>query len=235
MKKLFLLVLVTTLSVVTISAQLSVGVKAGFNASNITGLPDLSELTILDFLGIKTNSTNNYKPGVNAGIAVQYMFTKHFGLESGLYYTMIGATQKLNVPIGENYINLIFDYNPSYLQLPISVLYKFEVGPNLYLYPSAGVYLAYGLTGKVKGKIESDLPDEDIILHLDVDTDEVDFFSNEMNRFDAGIGLGLNLQYANFVIGLGGDLGLLKINKEDPGNYDNLKNINVKVSVGYFF
>ena len=55
---------------ISASAQFNVGVKAGFNASTISGTEDAS-----------------YKPGFHVGLMAQYMVNEKFGLESGLYYS----------------------------------------------------------------------------------------------------------------------------------------------------
>ena len=190
---------------ISASAQFNVGVKAGFNASTIANIDD-----------------SKYRPGFHVGLMAQYMVTENFGLESGLYYTTLG--------VNVEYTDLVeAKMNPSYLQLPITALYKFQVGEGLSLYPSAGLYLGYGLSGKYKF-ISKLVPSE---------SEEFDFFGKEdgeewSNRFDAGATVGLNLQFNKFIIGLGYDYGFLKINKES-GDDGNLFNGNIKVSVGYIF
>jgi hypothetical protein len=230
MKKTLLILLVAVLSAATASAQLKFGVKAGFNASNITNLPSMQEeMEAGDY-------SNNYKPGFQIGVAAQYLLTPQFGIETGLYYSQIGAKQKLEFEEGGYYVNTSITYNPSYLQLPIVALYKFEIGTDLYLYPSAGIYLGYGLGGKVKFDAETNFPGAEI------SEDDLNFFGKEpgedeewSNRFDYGATFGLNLQYSNYTIGLGYDLGLGKINKELESGMKDLKNSNIKITLGYFF
>jgi hypothetical protein len=220
--------LVAVFSGLIVSAQeFKVGVKAGFNASNFSGLEDPKEE------GVKY--TNNYKPGFHIGVAAQYLFTSQLGIETGLYYSQIGAKEEQSVSGGGLFFKYTETSNPSYLQLPISLLYKFELGTDLYLYPSAGIYLGYGLGGKAKYKLDTNIPLYD--LELDFAEGEADFFGENSlaNRFDFGATFGLNLQYSNYVFGLGYDLGLTKINKEKTLNGNDFKNVNVKVSLAYFF
>jgi predicted porin len=224
MKKKILLLLISVLSVVAVSAQLKFGVKAGFNASTISNFP---KVEIPGESGISTSTP--YKPGFQIGVAAQYLITPELGIESGLYYTQIGNKYEVKVSIENEYITAGLSSNPSYLQLPITVLYKFNVGTDLYLYPQAGLYLGYGLAGKVKPTFKTN------VQGVTADTEKVDFFDDDTNRFDAGLTFGLNLQYSNWVIGLGYDLGLLKINKESASGYKDIKNANIKVTLGYFF
>ncbi|MDR0541649.1 MAG: PorT family protein [Dysgonamonadaceae bacterium] len=217
MKKTILVLFVTVLSVATVSAQgLNLGVRAGFNASNITGFPKID-------LGDLAKASNNYKPGFQVGVVAQYMTTASFGFETGLYYSMLGTDYKVTAG---SVVSEKITMNPSYLQLPITALYKFNVGTDLDLYPQAGVYLGYGLGGKIKDGNES----VNFFGKINDEEEEI------ANRFDAGLTLGLNLQYSKFVIGLGYDLGLLKINKEALGEgFNDLNNRNIKVTLGYFF
>lgn len=185
MKKIRILLVVSllTLGALGVSAQgLNFGVRAGLNVSSITDTDDAK-----------------YKPGFNAGVFGQYMFSgvEGFGLEAGLQYSMLGY----------KYDSSILDktISASYIQLPIQALYKFSVGQNLYLYPSAGVYLGYGVGG----------------------TD--DYFDGA-EEFDFGLKGGVNLQFEKIIIGVGYEYGLTSIVKDfDP------KNSNVVVSFGYLF
>ncbi|MDR2683630.1 MAG: PorT family protein [Dysgonamonadaceae bacterium] len=199
MKKTFLVLSIALASVATVNAQvLTWGVKAGFNTSTISNG------------GIPGATSNPYKPGFQLGGVAQYMLTPQFGLESGLYFSQIGNKSEI--------ASITQTSNPSYLQLPVTALYKFNVGTDLYLYPQAGLYLGYGLGGKYKTTVSTEK-----------------FFGTGTNRFDAGLTCGLNLQYTNYVIGLGYDLGLLKINKHSVSGVKDQKNANIKVTLGYFF
>jgi hypothetical protein len=227
---------------ITANAQLNWGVKAGLNVSTFSGLEDVFE-------GDSYSSYSEFysnKAGFHIGINVQYMLTPQLGIESGLYYSMLGVKCKYSVKD-----NFHFNFEgeatlaPSYLQLPVSLLYKFNLGQDLSLYPSVGLYAGYGIGGKIKGEIEY------ISGSGDTDT-EVNFFGKDnddkerTNRFDLGLTLGLTLQYSKYTFGLGYDCGFLKVDKkrekdeiEDGYKYsfskDGLSNRNFKVSVGYFF
>ena len=197
--------------VITANAQFSIGVKGGLNVSSIQEFGPYS----LD-----------EKAGVHAGIMAQYMFNKNVGLESGLYYSMMGGKEKEKDYDNPNRID---DYkalaNPSYLQMPLYAIYKFNLSEDLRLYPSLGVYFGYGLDGKIDVKGIED--GNDITM-------KGDFFNDDNNRFDIGAGVGLNLQYKKVVFGLGYEHGLMKINKYDyPYEEDNSYNSNVKLSIGF--
>ncbi|GHV25234.1 hypothetical protein FACS1894176_03220 [Bacteroidia bacterium] len=230
MKKVILLALIAIVGVATANAQLQFGVKAGLNVSNLSGLENDYDESGVDY-------SNPYKLGFHVGVAAQYLFTPQVGIETGLYYSALGAKQEYKISEAGYHATLATKYNPSYLQLPISVLYKFGIGQDLSLYPSVGIYLGYGLGGKAKlGLEDTNIP----VDELDIDEEEYDFFGKTdgeewTNRFDYGATFGLTLQYTNYTIGLGYDLGLAKINKESESGVKDLKNANIKVSVGYLF
>ena len=221
-----MVVLLTT--AFSVNAQLNFGVKAGLNASTITGIKDY----MAEEIGDGTISSS-YKPGVHIGAFAQYMFSQEVGIEGGLYYSMLGAKVESKASFENYYLKATGTASPSYIQLPVSFLYKFNVGQDLQLYPSAGIYLGYGIGGKFKAELDTNVPagliDDDEFEY------EMDYFGDDAgtNRFDMGLALGFNLQYSKFIIGLGYDLGLTNIFKEvDDASY---KNGNVRISLGYLF
>ena len=199
-KALFAMAMVLLVS--TANAQTSFGVKAGLNASTITGVDDAK-----------------YKPGFHVGLATQTSLTDNFGLESGLYYSTLGFQTK-------EVEGAKFSANPSYLQLPLSLFFKLDLSSGLYLYPAVGVYAGYGIGGEYK------IEGEGASVNLDY-FKKSDLFEN--NKFDFGFNVGASLRIDQLSIGLGYDLGLTKINKKSSDENDDLKNGNIRVSVGYFF
>lgn len=180
--KTLLVVCLLSLGFVGASAQgLNWGVKAGLNVSSIS------------------EDGADFKAGFNAGVIGQYMFSgaEGFGIEAGLQYSMLGY--KFDI------LNESETLNASYLQLPIQALYKMNAGPGLYLYPSAGIYLGYGIGGS----------------H--------DYF-DAAEAFDFGVKIGFNLQFEKILIGVGYDQGLTKVFDGGDG-----KNQNIAVSFGYLF
>ncbi len=101
-----------------------------------------------------------------------------------------------------------------YIQVPIHVAYKFNLSNNLKLGINVGPYVAYGIAG-------SDLLWDD---------GSVTNVFDDYDRFDAGVGLGVNLDFNKFVVGVDYTRGLEKL---DP----NFKQFNQTIGVvfGYKF
>jgi len=198
--KAILVVCLLSLGLVSANAQgLRWGAKAGLNVSTVTDVND-----------------GEYKAGFNVGVIGQYMFSGNegFGLEAGLQYSMLGYKVKSGEALGIKYDGKTF--HASYIQLPIQALYKFGVGQNLYLYPSLGVYLGYGIGGT--NFLET------------VEAGSKTKYFDVCEEFDFGLKVGLNLQFESILIGVGYDYGLTKVVKDTDA-----KNSNISVSVGYLF
>lgn len=78
------------------------------------------------------------KMGIRAGAGVEYLFSEHWGLRSGLFFSMKGATTSNNV----------FNYDSdkatrlSYLDLPVEALVSFRLSARMRLALHGGFYVA---------------------------------------------------------------------------------------------
>lgn len=113
------------------------------------------------------------KIGVRGGVGIENMFTRHWGIRTGLYYTMKGATSSKD----------LFCYdsdkttNLGYLDIPVEaqVLFCFSDITSLSIH--AGPYLAY--------MIHSSLPAD---------------AGYKVNRMEVGANVGIDLVVKHFVI-----------------------------------
>lgn len=131
--KSFLFVALFLISV-SASAQISWGVKAGFNASSLSGFEKFSQ----KFDELDGFSTS-YKPGFHAGIVAQVGITENFFIQPELLYSLQGVAGKLE---GEK-----DNLNLNFIQLPIYAGYKVNAGTNLNVIFGVGPYFAYGISG----------------------------------------------------------------------------------------
>jgi hypothetical protein len=181
------------------------GAKAGLNFTSI-GKP------YLDGVDYKFNK----KTGFHAGINLQYMFTSKIGVESGLILSFFGQdlTYDGHFNNGATYTDES-SFKFHYLFLPISVLYKFKIGRNLYLYPSLGCQVEYRIDGSFQWTRNKEwIP------------------GFEYQRiFDCDFIAGLTLQYSKFTFGLGyEEAPCIEGFAPFEGHVTN-----TKLSVGYFF
>lgn len=173
-------------------------------------------------LSVNTNS----KLGFHVGGSYErlLMNTHPLYLETGIQFTQKGYS------LDDEYSG-----NASYLEIPVMVNYKFHFGNTFSLYPSAGIYYAFGVGGKTKEE-----------------SDKYDMFGKmgEFKRSDLGIRVGVTFGIKRFNIGLGYEFGLMNISKgwdddyidyyayEEVNDYDGFakaKNGNLFISIGYKF
>ncbi len=196
-------------------AQLSFGVKAGLNLTNMT---------------VKSNSekeTFSSKFGYNAGGFADYSISDLLGIETGLNVEMKGYQ------INNEYKGVIGNYtetikkNLVYVTIPIDA--KLSFGS---FYILGGPYLGIAATGKIKTKQDRSGDD---YKH----TEKVEFGNEKgkssLKRVDLGVGFGVGYEINNHIgIRMGYDLGLANL---QPGGDKNnsLKNGSFNTSATYNF
>ncbi|MDR0334192.1 MAG: PorT family protein [Dysgonamonadaceae bacterium] len=181
----------------TVFAQVNIGVTAGLNFSdNLHKHAD----------GVA--SSNNTKTGFRAGIVADYSINDRFSIIPELLFSQLGSK-------GQNsYLRL------NYLQLPVNIAYKFNVGSNSKLFAFAGPYIGYGLSAKLRTEGGD---------YLDV---KFGSKKDDYNPFDFGVNVGTGFQYKKVFIKCQFNPGLYNLSNEDNLSF---KNINLAVSVGYYF
>jgi hypothetical protein len=237
-KSIFCLLLFVTLFG-TANAQLRIGVKAGANA---TAFRNGEIAMLLPDLDIKKNGySTGLDLGYHFGVELQYMFSKHIGISSGLSYYACSVTNNISLDssVGEHNFSTYYNVlaKPNYLVLPVNFLYKFNLSSKTNLYPSLGVYLGYGLSGKTKIKVPSI---EEGGIEIGSFTIEEDIFSKKtgFQRFDAGAGAGINLDIDHFYFGISGKFGFVNARKEtkEQKNIHGIVFLAVyEATLGYFF
>jgi hypothetical protein len=201
---------------------ISFGLRGGVNLQNING-KDLNgnqlELSMV--------------PRFHIGAVVGIPVAPNFYFQPGLLFSTKGAKSE-NQFLG---LDMSAEYNISYIELPLSFLYKPKVGKG-HFFLGFGPYLAYGIGGKAKSVIENVSSEENIkftneyeslnpydwkyFKHLDYGGNL--FFGYELN---SGLSLQLNTQ-----------LGLAKINADNstlPNNESEFRNTGFGLSLGYNF
>ena len=146
------------------------------------------------------------KVGFRVGVGTEYAFNDMWSLQPSLYLTSKGA-KKDELTI-----------NAYYLELPVMAAARFNVADNTNLVVNAGPYLACGIAGKSKMDMGN------------VEYKEDTFGDDALKRFDAGLGVGVALEFGRIIAGLDGQFGLVDVQK-----FGNPKNMNFSIVVGYKF
>ncbi len=159
------------------------GLRLGLNFSGLSTDPDAD-------LGTKTGMTL-------AGIAgLRLSDTAPVFLESGLYYTQLGAKKDK------------ITHSLNYLEIPVLIKYGVQVSDDIALLPYVGPYFSYGIGGKVKypdptGKVGK----------------HSSFNKNYYKHPDMGFKIGCGAEYNMLYLELGYKFGVANIAK-DPAEVD---------------
>lgn len=173
------------------------GVTGGMNVSNIT------------------DSSGDARIGFHIGVRGEYNFTNNVYGNVGLLFSQKGT--KKDYDDGSS-----VSFNPGYLELPIHVGYRYDLGNNVSIFGETGPYLAVGVCGKSKYK--ETLGDASVTVKSDF------FGDNGAQRFDGGWGLRVGFEASSFQMHLGYDYGFAKL--FDAGSNHNS---NFTVGVSYMF
>lgn len=181
-----------------------IGIRASFQPSWATSY------------GVKTSVRSGYMIGVIDQISLSRRLP--FYLETGLSFTSKGY----KIQGFDNSSTTI-----NYLRIPLAALYRIPIGEHISIQPSAGVYYAYGLWGR---------------LHYQDNSINV-FSEKSISKNDFGYNLGVALTIDNFYIGVQYENGLIDIAKNDliyPSQvsmlgYRSLKNYSFAITLGYTF
>ncbi|MDR0726211.1 MAG: PorT family protein [Prevotellaceae bacterium] len=203
MRKIFLLLFCVLLAV-GVNAQIRYGVKAGGTFSNISEKYNGEKISEFK-LGV----------GFNLGGVLEYSFSESFALQPELLYVMNNIKPKEEEEGVSSRMELQF------IQLPINLKYKMGT-ENLKFYVTAGPYVGYAVSAKLKAESEG--------ISGAVDLFEWDEFKAKHLNF--GIGAGLGIEVSKFTVGVGYQHGLANLTGVDQVS---IKLGSFNLSVGYFF
>ncbi len=209
MKKVLLFFALVAMSVVSVNAQdnLKWGVMAGMN---------VSKYTITGF---------DNRIGFHAGVKAELGLSQE---ASGAYMDFAALLILKGAKIDGGSIASI-KFNPYYLEVPVHVGYKYAVNDDFALFGSVGPYIAVGLFGKAKAKVDGNIAD---LGELGTNSASENIFGDDgLKRFDFGLGLKAGVEFSKkYQVAISYDFGLVEVAK-DLG----MKNRNLMLSLGYMF
>lgn len=220
MKKLSILVVLIALTIGVAQAQVRFGVKAGANASTLFNISSV---------------VNDHSPAANFQIGgiMQYDFWI-FTLQPEL--NLVRKTVKLNNAYDKFYLQQYaeltadapeLNYKSTHIELPINLMYKVNVGKTK-IFAEMGPFVSFNLGGSFNNN--------------------GDFYKNYAKQMpfrwiDYGAGAGLGLEYKKFQLNAKYNWNFNWIGSKVPningtGNinvFNDMKYMNLSLSVGYFF
>lgn len=218
MKKTIILLAFIFLSV-TVSAQISFGVRAGMDVSSYS----------------LASSIYSFKPGFHVGAVVDFPIASKFSFVSGLYLADKGTKAKGDFPPDNVYFFLpverysFIETNNNYqLEVPLLFTYKIPLNSNVSLKPQIGAFFAYTLFGNIE---------DERVYYRGKQTNSKNYSVSD-GVFGIGANAGISVFYNKFSVTYSCDFGISS--KEEGystfyyevGNYPD---ICMFLSLGYNF
>lgn len=195
-KKCTLLVLLTVMSTLIVTAQSDIYIKGGLNLANVS---------ITDDGGIDdANTLGSFQVGFVGDIQL----SKYISLQPGLLVTGKGSKTQSGNAGDANYYRA--SSNPIYLELPANLVFRVPLeGPNSSFFFGAGPYVAMGFAGKRKA--------EGSIVGIDFNREDNIEFSDDdpttSGEEGAGFGILKRWDYGlNGLVGFQGDRAFIAVN-----------------------
>ena len=115
----------------------------------------------------------------------------------------------------------------TYLQIPVLLAYRVNLSGFTNMTIKAGPYLAYALSGKLKGESSHSSTSYDV----DIFSEDGKNIIKKAKRFDWGLDAGIDFEFRRFVAGVEYELGFLSMAPNDVS----IKNQAFYLTVGYKF
>lgn len=194
----------TTTATAQNKGEFRLGLTAGMNVSNIS------------------NQDTDCRIGFNLGVRGEYNFTNNVYGNIGLLFTQKGSRTEASLEL----VNGTYVENPCYLEIPLHVGYRFDMGNGISIFGETGPYFAFGVCGKSKFSADSSTGYSSDF--------SIDFFKEdgaEAKKFDAGWGLRAGVEVSAFQISLGYEHGFVSL----WDGSKNCTNSNLMVNLSYMF
>ena len=145
------------------------------------------------------------------GIGLDIPLTGLVSFQSGLKWVAKGASSDFGYGELED-VDEDVKVNQNYLQMPLLAAFHVGTAAKFDMVFTVGPYLAYGVCGKSEYEIDDLTVSWDTFKDTKVKNAEV---ISAFNRFDAGIQLGIGLDFGRWTAGLDGEFGLCKVHSGD--------------------
>ena len=189
------------------------------------------------------------------GIVGQYILSPGFSVQAELNYSSQGGKKngKQAIPTIDltntpppgypDYIygNIDGVTKLDYIELPILAKWSFAIGGRYKFFVNAGPYLGYLVAAKDKFKGTSNFYTDEAetspILPQPISFDNTQDIKSDLKKFNvgvqAGIGMSVQVPRGNLVMTMGGNYGLIPVQKDKANGQNDTGAVNV--TIGYLF
>lgn len=230
MKKILLILILSSSISLTLAQTIKFIITAGVNESTASQIPD----SFIKEIAMAGQTFPNSKLiGFHIGAFASYSVGK-MSIQPGLLYTTKGGVPySFSTNTATNNYSRKDVLRLNYLEIPLNVLYNLPVGPGK-IFIGGGPYIGIGISGKARYTI-TDGPGETSTNQINKGSINVTYGSgdNDIKTTDIGLGakLGLTLK-KGWLISFNYEHGFTNLSN-DPGY--NGKNKTLSLSLGYSF
>mgnify|MGYP000950783304 CR=1 FL=1 len=154
------------------------------------------------------NSSSDTKVAYKAGVGTTYTINRTWALQSSINFLSIGGKDEIEYTGSAT-------MNELYLQLPVLITARVNLGKDYHASLGVGPYIAYGIGGTTSGEMEYDYDGQYQQGSFKYNTFGNMYDGNMGNyRFDTGVSLELSLEYRKFIFGAEMQMGLMRINEQ---------------------
>lgn len=215
----------------------SLNVKGGVNMSRINFFDDDGARDYNTYEATAESGTYeaeySYKMktqyGWNAGVMYEFKSKRAVSFETGISYMTKGFKFEGNQTETIDSYYMSFESSSTsrihYLDIPLTMKFNF-MNNGVRVYGKAGAYFGVALVGMAKSRYESNY-NGDVVT--DEDEEEIDIEDDDL-RTNAGLTLGLGVEYKNFFIEGNYSAGVMNLADMD---YGFMVNKDLGISVGY--
>lgn len=207
MKRIILLLFISTMFITAANAQLAVGVKGGLTVSDMN-------------LDVEPDTAVDAIFGYHAGVYLK-IFDGLFSLQPELMYVRKGMN--LNDLESDWYRRFVFHF----IEVPVLLRINVPLNDNEFFF-NLGPYAGYALSGKIKERTY----DEDQQAWVE-DEYSCDFETCIEDRLDFGVALGAGFRYKHLFIDVRYNTGLAHVG--DADRFDSSNHKYLLVSLGFQF
>ncbi len=172
----------------------------------------------------ESNQLTSFQIGVLTDISLG---TNLFALQTGLLYTGKGSQVQKGTAGQAGYLKQTF--NPRYIEVPATFLFKAPIGRTSRVFAGAGPYVAVGVSGRNKTEgTRAILGNYSYERDITFSNDDPTTFSEEegaglgvVRRFDYGLNGAAGIEGKSLILGVNYGLGLAKLQSGTNNNMDN--------------
>lgn len=207
--------------------RLRFGVKAGYNAANLT----ISDNGDVDDKKVLSS--------FHVGGYLDLPLAPVFSIQPGLYLTGKGTKYTVGDKNSDNWMES--KLNPIYLELPVNAVGKIPLGDDFKIFVGAGPYAAMGIAGKqkVEGEVLGVAFSEDENIEYGDDqpiNGNNGSGSGNVKRYDFGLNFLGGVEISRLTLNAQYGLGLSNINPgSDNSDNDKYRHRVFSLSVGFLF